>query len=595
MTTRGSAGRASTRALLAMAALGALLLLRYATFDAGLVRGAAEFDYHTDALGPLPFAPMLGFTRDQLARHVARLLLLGPALVLLTLPVEALLGGAFPDTTRLRRLTWMGIALSLVFTGWVMFGVFGGRAIIDDELAYKLQARLLLDGRLGDPAGASWPFPSTPATIWTPVGATGKYLFGEPIVQMVGTLVGIPALLHLPVAALTLLAFRRAVRGATDARVADWATLLVALSPMFVLTTATGLSHTTSLACLAFAALGLQWVRERCASGGRTAGAALLVGGALGFGLTARIQTVGPGGAWLGIATLVALVRTRRWGSTAVLLGGVAAFAGAIGAYDTVVTGAPFTLPWMRFLPVEHLGFGPVWEAQDTYTHTPLAALSNLLVTAVRFNGWWLGWPASLALLGVWAAVGRPRAGAGPYLAMAAGIITFQLFYYSPGVSDTGPVYYYELLLPAAVLGAHAIVAAGERWPGLTGAALAVHLVLGTGSFLGEHVARLDRLVSVIHAPADDLLSRIRPPALLLVETRPGELRGDGWLWGGFPVWDRGVNDPIVEYPRESAANAAALRDRFSGRACWYYRRNPTTGRPEFGPCDRNGAFVDRD
>ena len=77
----------------------------------------------------------------------------------------------------------------------------------------------------------------------------------------------------------------------------------------------------------------------------------------------------------------------------------------------------------------------------------PWGAVENLVVSAVRLNGWWLGWPLSLGLL------------------------------------------------PASILGAHAIVRGLERWPRAVSAILLVHFAVGTTSFLWENVRRLDRLV----------------------------------------------------------------------------------------------------
>src|SRR5262249_31378035 len=157
-------------------------------------------------------------------------------------------------------------------------------------------------------------------TVRTLAGYTGKYLPGEAIVQILGVLVGLAPLLHLPLYALTLLAFHRALLLRSGARIADLGALALALSPMVMLTTATGLSQATSLCMVVLAGLGFEWTRSERA----LAGAALL-GFAVAFGFATRPQTMLPVGAvlvpWAGIA----LLRRRSFGALALLAGVLAA------------------------------------------------------------------------------------------------------------------------------------------------------------------------------------------------------------------------------------------------------------------------------
>ncbi len=577
-----SASSKATRDLLLAAGVATLLLLRYRAFDLGLPAGGAEFLYHRNEL-EVPFGAMRGFTEDQLARHAGRLFILGPALALFSVVVAAVRGRrggpgdeaeAPPFGLDPTLVAKVAAGLSLALTALLAVGVLRGRAIVDDELTYRTQALLFARGRITEDLPA-WTAGYEAFTLPTPAGLAGKYLFGEPLVQLPGALLGVPALGHLPMAALALWAFHRALRGAAGSVVAGWATALLALSPMFVFTGAVGLSHTSSLACVAVGGLGLQLSRE-----GRARLGAVVAGTALGFGLAVRIQAVGPFGGVLGLWTLASLVRARRWDGVALLVASGGAWVAAIGAYDAALSGDPFTLPWYLFQPVERFGFGPVWEG-GAYVHTPLKALENLGVTLLRFNGWWLGWPASLALFGVWLAVGRPARGAAPWLAAGGALLAFNLFYYSTGVSDTGPVYSFELLLPACALGGAALVAAARRWPDATAAALAVHLLLGTVTFYAEHLARIERLVESVHARAEVVLAAIEPPALLIAHpgTRPNKR---GWVAGALPVRFRDPDDPVLVYTQMDDAWCRALIARHPDRACWYLP--PNEARPV--PCE---------
>jgi hypothetical protein len=145
----------------------------------------------------------------------------------------------------------------------------------------------------------------------------------------------------------------------------------------------------------------------------------------------------------------------------------------------------------------------------------------------------------------------------------------------APEISDTGPIAYYVLLLPASLLGGLTIVASLERWPDLAVAALTVHLLLGTGTFFGEHLTRIARLVHAIHGPAEDALGQLEPPALLLVAPTEPERR-QGWI-SGFPEVLRDASLPVIVYPE--GPDAEALRARYPDRRC--YRLD---GR-RLGPC----------
>ncbi len=554
-------------------ALGATLLVGYLAYTLAQPNRPGEFSY----LGPgePPFSAMLGFTYEQLQSHLARALLLGPALVLLGLGLAGhrrAFSRTDPrpaDTRSIRRAALVAGVVSVTFSAFVLVAVLQGKAITDDELSYRHQARLLADGRLGDPSlpRMGW----EPFTIQSRAGQTGKYLFGEPLAQVPGTLVGLPALAHLVFSALTLLAWFAAVRASNAVPIAAWATILLAGSPMFVFTEATGLSHSTSLLCTVAAGLGLQYCR-----GGRPWRGALLAGTALGFGLTARPQVLLPVGAVFGGWLVFELLRRRQFAALGAFVLALAPWLAAIAAYDQALTGSPWDLPWSLYVPHEFMGFDP--------PHSVERAFSNLAVSAVRFNAWWLGLPLGLGLLVLWFRLGRPHRGLAPWAAAALALVAFNFCYYSPGVSDTGPVYYFELLLPASLLGALTVSTAFARWPRPTASLLLVHLVLGTGSFVAEQSARLTRLHRAIYERVDTALVGIQAPALLLYEKEADEATAAGWVLS-FPLRYRSERDPVLTFPRRSPEEVAQLRARWPDRRCYYYRVDPANHRPELRDC----------
>ena len=568
-----------------LALLGGLGLLGlFAWLAASLPRGASEFAYSPDLFVPLPFASMRGFTVEQLVSHALRLGLLLPAILLLAIGLSGRVRATPPSGAALARLARTGSAAALL-VATAALALLGGRALTADELTYEMQAELLLQGRLFEDRFPRWGHEAF--TVWTERGATGKYLFGEPLVQAPGAAVGLPPLLHLPLAALALLAWFAAVRRRAGPEVASWATLLLAWSPMFLLTTPTGLAHATALAAVAAAGLGYEWLRAE-----RPIGGAALLGGSLAALLTVRPQVavaiglvLGPLGAWK-------LLRRRRLAALATLTMTAALGAIAVALYDRAVTGSPWVLPWSLFHPAESYGFGTPIEGHP-HRHGIREACENLLVSVVRFNGWWLGWPLSLALLVMPGARGRGHGGLGPWPAVALALVAVNFAYYSPGVSDTGPVYYYELLLPASLAGAYALRAALERRGERAALLLALFALLGTGSFLLEHGARLSRLAGAIHAPAEAVLAAIEPPALLLYETSPQEALHPGWLFS-FPVRERHPEAPVLTFPRGNPRQAAALRRAVPERACWYYRLEPPAMTPRLLRCEQAEALLSR-
>ena len=564
--------------------VGGLLALTYLAWLVASPRGAFEFGYAPFTPEPLPYAAMRGFTYEQLWGHVARGALLGPALVLLTFGLARLRPRSFAPTPR--RVVWLASSVGFFVTAFTMLAVLRGRAIQDDELVYRMQAVIFTEGRLSMPGLGFVPFDMF--SIATRLGYTGKYLPGEPLVQVVGVALGVPALLHLPLFALTLGAWFEAARLRAGERFAATATAALALSPMVMLTAAAGLSETTSLCMAALAGLGLEWARGRKPLAG-----AVLAAAAVTFGLATRPQSLIPIGAVLLPCVAWALAARRAWGAFAAFALVLLVGTGAVGAYNAALSGSPLTLPWFLQCSIEHYGFGRVWK-HDTFIHTPWTALENLGVVLVRLNAWWLGFPCSLGVLALGAWLKPTLRGFRDWYAVALAIVAFEFFYYSNGASDTGSIYHHELVLPGSLFAAGLAEAALTRARSLFQTAVVVHLGLGTSVFVGEQVWRLQRLVTTIHADSDAALARVTTPALVFHETRQSESRVTGWVFDTFPRRFRGHDDAIVTFPNVLPALRARVSAEYPGRHCYYYRRDPETEAATLTRCEDAGALMDR-
>jgi hypothetical protein len=180
-------------------------------------------------------------------------------------------------------------------------------------------------------------------------------------------------------------------------------------------------------------------------------------------------------------------------------------------------------------------------------------------------------------------------------LAVGAAVVVFELGYYSPGVSDTGSAYHYELVLPGALIAASVADEALRRFPALAATALAVHVVFGTFGWLGEQTWRLARLVGAIHDDVDRALAHVTTPALVFYERRASESRPMGWVHDAFPKRWRGVRDPIVTFPHLGSGLNAAIARAYPGRVCFYFRRHPVTENVELRRCEHAVALMGRD
>jgi hypothetical protein len=425
-------------------------------------------------------------------------------------------------------------------------------------------------------------------TIRTRIGYTGKYLPGEGLVQVLGVFAGVPALLHLPLLALTFGAWHRAVTIRAGARFGAFATVALALAPTLAFTSATGLSEPTSLCCVSVAGLGLEWARTTRPLAG--AGAAAL---AIGFGLATRPQSLAPVAAVLAPCIAWELFRRRAWlalGAFGVLLG---ADLTTLGLYNATLSGNPFKLPWGLQCAIEHYGFGRVWK-YDSFEHTPWTALENLGVVLLRFNAWWLGFPCSLAVLGAWIWFRLPERRFAVWYAVGLAVLAFEFLYYSPGASDTGPIYHYELLLPGSLVAASVADALLSRSPAFATTALVLQVALGTLDFDVEQATRIARLVDAIHHDSDAALARIQAPAILFHEVRGSERRAVGWVFDTFPERNREHSAGVVTFPLVPAPLRTQVRAAYPGRQCFYYRRDPDSEAAELRRCEDAAELMDR-
>ena len=557
----------SSRAVVIFLAAGVLISAYGLWALLSIPRGLREFSYQNmpggTAFWPLPFAPLNGFTPEQLSSHVARALFLLPGCMLLAAAFRSVLS-RYLFTVPWAWSVFAGTVIPALIAAFVVRGV----PLQDDEATYLMQAELLTRGLAADAAHPPTQAFDEPFTIFTHAGMSGMYLFGTPLVLAPGLLIGAPWLGQSALAALTLWCAYRAATRTGDSAMASAGTALFAVSPMFTFTSATSLSEVPALAGVALAVLG--WSMGGSA-GGVTAGTGL------GFATAARPQMALPAAiallAWSKARDRRLLVATAA-AATPWLLG--------IALYNDAVIGTPWQLPRSAYTgQLEHYGFGQVL---GDYTHTPGKALALAGVVALRLNGWSLGWPVSLTGPVLWLASGRPyRAAVGPWASIAAATFLFQAAYPSIGTSETGALYHYAALPFITFATAAVLTQVATQNPAAWVRSFAVaSLLVGTTTFYVEHAWRLSRLAAAIERPHDGL--RLEQPALLIEDvwvSRPQI----GWVFG-IPFRERSPSAPIVRYPRPRRSETVAfLTRRWSGRSCYYLSYDWTFGQYRLDPC----------
>ncbi|WP_200530155.1 glycosyltransferase family 39 protein [Halorubrum sp. LN27] len=420
---------------------------------------------------------------------------------------------------RLTLVAGVVAAASGVLVFAVAATVFAYHSTNHDEGVYLMQAAMLRSGQLELHAGAladafhPWFFVEDGGRLYpkySPVPAAmyavSMALFGEPRVTLAAVAAGNAALVYL--------------LGATvfDRRVGLAAAVLFAASPMAVASSAVFLPYApTTFFNLCFAVAYLRSVRDESIA------AAGVAGTAIGVAFFARPFTavlfaapfichalvrVGVAVRDAGVLPLPLPGAVRRHGLTA-LLGTL--FVGVTLAYNLRMTGSPLTFPYEAFAPMDGPGFGERRLLGHSADYTPeLAARSNGYALWFLLTRWVAGGPigSALALAGGalaarrWLsgrrAVGGVRGAGGsdavdsaapgdPRFERTAGLLVGgvavsvavgNLFFWGTHnalatlsdptdgfVSQFGPFYHFDLLVPLSVFGGVAVAAAWRALP----------------------------------------------------------------------------------------------------------------------------------
>jgi len=330
---------------------------------------------------------------------------------------------------------------------------------VPDEVVYLIHADYLAHGRLSLPA------PPSPdgfdVDLMLPDGDRwfSPVPPGWPLALAVGARLGAPWLVNPILGALTVLVTYLLSRELTDRRSARWITALLAASPWFTFLNMSFMTHTWTLLCSAFAALGVARAR-------RTGGWCWTLAGGGAIGMVSLIRPLE------GLVVALALglwslglggKRIRPAGIAALVVGTVAVGA-LVFPYNAHLTGDPKQFPINEYVDrlygpgKNSMGFGPDkglgWGGLDPWPgHSPFQALVNAQFNGFAIEAELFGWGAGSLLLALFLLVGgrcdrKDRA----MLAFAAAIVLSNSFYWFAGGPDFGARYWYLVILPLVVL-----------------------------------------------------------------------------------------------------------------------------------------------
>ena len=528
------------------------------------------------------------------------------------------LRGAFDDAS----LVPVVAALVALLAGIVVFviasTVFEYHSSNHDEAVYLVQAAMLLEGQLelhaGELAAAFRPwffvedggrlypkYAPVPAAMY----AVSMALFGEPRVTLAVVAAGNTAL----VSALGSMVF--------DRRVGLVAAVLFAASPLALVTSSVFLPYApTTLLNLLFAVAYLYSVREESFVG------AAMAGVAIGVAFFARPLTAVLFAAPFILHALYSVGRAlheewrERVPETALRHGLTAAFGilfvGVTFAYNYRMTGSLLTFPYEAFAPLDGPGFGYREILDHSVEYTPRRALrANGYVLWYLVTRWFVAGSIGtlLALTGGLLAARRWRDGAsvsaddasfertggllfgGLFLTVPLGNVFFWgnfnilATFGDPTdglISQFGPFYHFDLLVPLSLFAAVAVVACWrylrttlDSHPSRSARALLVTLVLVAVLMFAAANASVAAAPLERNAAYTDKYDRAYDPiqtaefddALVFIPTPYGD-----WQNHPFQVLR---NDPgfdgraVYALDQDSAANFAVI-DAYPDRT--YYR-----------------------
>lgn len=424
---------------------------------------------------------------------------------------------------------WMiaGSLLASATSWWVGEAIFNRAPITTDEQSYHLQAELLSQGRIKyPPPPFIQPFRYPMVIVDAEQGWLSRYPPGHSFWLVPGIWLGEPYLMIALAAGVGVLLAALSVYVLGGSVVA--AVLLLLVSPYYIFTYGTMMSHTSGFVAAAGMLLAYVLWRQR-----NHPVWAAVAGLAWAWLFLNRTYTALLIAVPFALDALFCLWRERRsrsaWAGTILFASFACGGIALILLYNYLALGHPLQMTYLYYDPTETLGFGlrhyaPVFPGPQPVEHTFAKALSDLKNNVLLLDQWLLGVRGGLVAWLILAIVGWSKRWSGLLLGSIVVVPIGYIFFWYPGWNETGPNYYFEVF-PAMVVMAAMGVTRIRKWVGphpwwLWGMCL---LAIGVGvwkippfsrqqtdHFRGETSARAAVISTLREAPSQSLIL-IRP------------------------------------------------------------------------------------
>jgi hypothetical protein len=487
--------------------------------------------------------------------QIWKVLFLLPAILLFTMAlVRAGIHIPIPQSISYRHSIAIVLAVVAVLLVVSVNYLFHETEMTDDENVFDFQAQTLLAGRVVNPpppVAASFDnvFLINDGHMWV-----GKYTLGHPIIIALGMMLGSRYIVTIIESILTLLlVYFIADELYHNKRLAFVAMCLGAVSPFYYFMSSTRLSHITEAFFLALFIYLFLRARRTETTGWKWL-LFLLAGLSIGYAFNTRSLTA------LGFCLPFCVVLLKDiWRSPAkemmnglaLSIGFMIIFAATLW-YNFLVTGNCFRFPFHLYDSSEAIGFG-------NYDHTPLLGIQNLAVNLFRLNAALFGFPISFIFVFI---VLFMKKDFGDWLmfGILGGVAGMYFLYYSPGISDFGPVYYYEMIIPLLLLSARGIFSSIEflsrysaQGKTIIAMLLVVSCVAAWATYVPEKIYHISRLTEQIREPYELVrLSHVHH-AVVMIEQLPSK----GWVFGARNPSPQFTDDVVYCQYADNASNKA--------------------------------------
>ena len=496
---------------------------------------------------------MGGIPSPALYSQLGKVVLLFPATLLFSIALMHS-GIRFPRLSTIRHRSAVPVVL-LVATLLLILStqyLFHETEVTDDENVYDFQAQTLLAGRLvNPPPPVSTSFENV-FTINDGKHWSGRYTMGHPMLLAFGMILGNRYIGIITISILTLFLLYLISRELySDKRIALLALCLGAVSPYFYLVSSSRLSHTTS----AFSLVLFLYLFLKARHSEKLRPAilfSLFAGLSLGYAFSTRPWTAF---AW-SMPFLAVMVSDTLHFSKHTIVKGVMITAGFAVLFlctlycNAAVTGHSMLFPYSLYSSSEHLGF-------SLGGHTPLGGIRNLAVCCTRLNTILFGFPVSLLFVFAFL-FSKKEFGDRLSFAIIGSIAVFYLGFYSAGVSDLGPVYYYEMLIPLLLLSARGVFFLHEKLSAhfaegrkFVPAFLALSFLAALGTSIPERISHVSRLTQQIREPYETVQAVGIHHALVMIKP----FVPSGWVFGIRNPSPRFTDDVVYCQYADSVSN----------------------------------------